>query len=86
MKGSTEKKTIQKMVEVDEEVVEVTLTMREDQANILLVLVGRMGPTQVKNILIQNLPYGKYSVDETMAVVYDFYNVLWETVNGKKFI
>lgn len=82
MIGSNETKVVTKTVEIETEVTEVTITMSLNKADILRSLLGRMGPKQV-GWVINALPTlsiagDEYSVDETMAVIYEFYNVLFD--------
>lgn len=83
MNASTSTATIKKMVEVDEEIIEVSVTMTKDQADVLLTLIGKMGPKQVAIVQGEYLP-GQYGVDQTMDVIYEFYNTLYEAIPGIK--
>lgn len=82
MRGSTETVTTKKMVEIEVGVTEVTLVMTEAQANIIRSLTGKMGPKQIEYILgdyTGTYDLNSYSVEETIEVIYEFYNVLYET-------
>lgn len=82
MRGSSEVVTIKKMVEVEVGETEITVTMTQYQSEVLRSLVGKMGPKQVEGIFNTGFSISKdYTVDETMAVVYDFYEVLYDTIN-----
>lgn len=85
MNGFNKTAIIKKMVETDEEVTtEVSVTMTQDQAVILLKLIGRMGPKQVEMVKGGHIPNGGFDVDQTMEVVYEFYNTLYDAT-GLKF-
>jgi hypothetical protein len=66
------------MVEVEEEITEVSVTMTKDEAIILLRLIGRMGPKQVEMVKDGFISKDEIDVDQTMEVIYEFYNTLYD--------
>lgn len=84
MRGSFKQVTISKMVEVAEDVTEVSITMTKDQALTLLRLIGRMGPKEVQQIKDgYYVSATEFDVDKIMEVVYEFYNTLYDAAGIK---